>query len=812
MTDLRFGLRLLIAKPAFTLLAVVTLALGIGTNTALFSATLSLLWPKLPIVGPERIVTGVAMREGFDPFSVSLLEYGAQRDSPALLSSGVSLARMVTLTSSSEPERLRAAAVTAGYLSTLGVRPAMGRSLSREDDEPGAPAVAMMSYELWQRRFGGSRSVIGIHLRLDDELYTVVGVMPRGFDMPSSTVLWMALRINVDSLPIDRLSVRGYDVVARLAPGATLDQADTEATRLARKLQSDWPAIERGWTFRYFPLRSYLLSDISGRTERALLLLEAAVGFLLLICCANVANLLLVRGVGRQREIAVRCALGAPRSRIIRQLLVENAILTVAGCAGGLMVAAWLLPLIGRMNPIRATAMSVALSNFSIDGRVLVFTIATAILTGLLFGLIPALRVSSSPDSMAALRLRDQRTGTREGRRWLGSIVIVEIATAVVLLVNGSLIVQSFTRLAHVDLGFDADHLLSLEFTLPAGRAASHDERVRYVEDIVSHVTKVPGVSGAGMTTNYPLQALSYDSVFSVEGRPLINPADVPITAHRLVTPAYLTTLGVRLVKGRLLDDHDRGDSLPVVVVTEELARQAWPNEEPLGKRVRRGGPNDESFPWMTVVGVIADVKEDVFNFRINRPAWYLPYAQSSTATATHNLIVRSGGEPSAVASAVIAAVHAVNAQQSVSDVVPMTEHVSDVMVTERFAAALMTTFAAVGVFLAACGLYGVISYSVSQRTGEIGLRIALGATMRDVLALVAGHGALVVGAGLAVGCAVARLVANALSGTLYGVSVNDVPTFAFVTCILAIVSTIACAVPAVRACLVDPAIALRAD
>jgi putative ABC transport system permease protein len=445
---------------------------------------------------------------------------------------------------------------------------------------------------------------------------------------------------------------------------------------------------------------------------------------------------------------------------------------------------------------------------------VLLFSTAASLATGLLFGLAPALRTSRAGDLVAALKQREQRFGSAAGRRWLGAIVVVEMATAVVLLVNGALIVQSFMRLQRVELGFDPSRLVTLEFTPVPARVTGHDDRVRYVDDIVARVRVLPGVVAAGITSNYPLQMFSSDSTFTVEGRPRANPADVPITAHRLVTADYLQTLGVRLLRGRLLDGHDRAGSLPVVVVSEELARQAWPGADPIGKRVRRGRLDDASNPWMTVVGVVADVKEDGFNFRINRPAWYLPYAQVSSASVTHNIVVRAapGVDPTAVAHDVVAAVRSVEPQQAVSDVSTMTAHVADLLVTERFSATLMTTFAAVGLFLAAFGLAGVIAYSVSQRTGEIGLRMALGATGRDVLVMILREGAVLIAIGIAIGGAAARTLALALGGMLYGVHPGDPRTFLIVSAVLIVVSLAACGVPALRAMRVEPLVALKSE
>ena len=497
-------------------------------------------------------------------------------------------------------------------------------------------------------------------------------------------------------------------MVARLADGVSLAQADADLKEIARRLEEQFRDVRRGWTYTLIPLRQQLLGDLAGRSRQALLALEAAVAFLLLICCANVANLVLVRGVAREREIAVRLALGASRAQIVRQLVVESALLAIVGGVAGVLLALWLIPVLSALNPIRAGSLALFLTDFSVNRRVALFAIAVSLGTGLLFGVAPAMKTGSRRDVMTALRRRDQHGGASGSRRALAAMVVAEIAIAATLLVNGSLIVQSFTRLQRIDLGFNADGLLTMEITTPAAHAASHDSRTRFVERIVDRVRTVPGVVSAGITTNIPLQHQSIDAAFTAEGRPPVNPADVPITAHRMVTPDYLRALGVRLVKGRLLDETDRDGTPPVVVISEELARQAWPGQDPIGKRLRRGRQPSAVTPWMTVVGIVADVKEDRFNFRGARPVWYVPYAQSSVSAGL-NVVARTSGDATSIARDVRTALRSVDADLAVSRVVSMTDHVAELLVTERFSATLMTMLGSIGVFLAIGGLYGVI-------------------------------------------------------------------------------------------------------
>ena len=460
--DLRYGLRLFIARPGFSAVAVLTLAIGIGASTAIFTAATALLVRPLPVPDADRVLFALAMREGSDPFGTSLLEYNAYRESPTLASAGVAIQRTVNLIAGDEPERIQAASITSSYLRTLDVPPAAGRTLNPDDDLASAAPVVVISYDLWQRRFNADPAMLGGELTLDDGAYTIVGVMPRGFDMPAGTGMWVPMRTTIETLPIAQRAQHAYGMVARLTPGSTPAQAGADLQRIAQRLEAEFPQQQRGWTCRLIPLRQQLLGDLSGRSRRALVALEAAVGFLLLICCANVANLLLVRGVSRQREIAVRRALGAGQGRIIRQLLAESACLAFAGGAAGLLLAVWLTPLVAMLNPIRADSLSTFLTDFSVDARVVLFTAGLSVVTGMIFAVVPALRLGGAYDLMAALRRREHYDGAA-GRRWLGAIVIAEVAIAVVLLVNGSLVLQSFARLQEVDLGFDPRHLLTMQ-------------------------------------------------------------------------------------------------------------------------------------------------------------------------------------------------------------------------------------------------------------------------------------------------------------------------------------------------------------
>jgi putative ABC transport system permease protein len=813
MNDLKFALRQLRKSPGFTLIAVIALALSIGANTAIFSAINTLLLRPLPVEDLDRLVFSIAMREGFDPFGSSLLEFAADKERNHCFSSmGAAMQRSFNLTGRGEPERARGASIMADYLTTLGVKPILGRGFTNAEDQPGGPAVALISYGRWQEHFGGDPGVIGETLNLEGRSHTIIGVMPPGFDLPAAAEIWVPLQTNIDSLPMADRAAPMYEVVAKLRPGISIEKADAESKSIARQLEHEYPQLRRGWTVKLIWLRQQLLGDLAGKVSKALFALMAGVVFLLLICCANVANLQLARGITRAREFALRRALGASRWRLVRQLLTESMLLAVLGGVGGLLLAHWIVPVLAAMNPIQGISLATFFHNFKIDGRVLSFALLVTLATGVIFGLLPALKSAGERDVMPCLKQGDQRIGvSAPGRRWLDVLIVAEIAVAMTLLVAGGLMLQSFNRLQHVDLGFRPDHLLTMKMVLPASKYSEHRQRVAFADQVLERIKNLPGVISAGTTTNIPLEReIAYDSVFDVEGRPRPNPNDVPITSHRLVSPDYLKTVGVTLIKGRLIDDGDRADRLPVVVISEELARQAWPEEDPLGKRIKRVR-GDQNFPWMTVIGVIKDVKEDLFNYRINRPVWYVPYGQLENNFPL-NLVVRTSGDPASATAAVREAVHAIDPDQPISNVMTMNENLSGVLVTERFGAILMSLLAASGLLIAALGLYGVMAYSVSQRTAEIGLRVAIGARPRHVLKLILGQGLKLTLLGVAIGLTAVWCLTRLLANLLFGVSATDPATIVLISLLFTGVALLACLLPARRALAVDPIQALRTE
>ena len=810
--DLKYAVRVLGRSPGFSLIAIATLALGIGANTAIFSGINALLIRPLPVEDADRVACGYAM-QGSDPYLTALLEYSAFRQQAhSFTVSGLGSQRFFNLVTRGEPERLQGAAVMADYLNTLGVKATRGRLFRPDEDRPGGPAVALVSYDLWQRLFGGDPGVIGQSINFEDGSYSVIGILPPGFNMPFAADVWVPLQLDIDGVPLEQSSQTSYEMIARLRSNVTIEQADAELKSIARRLEQEHPEIRRAWSYKLIGLRQHLLGDMEGRTQKALLAVAVAVAFLLLICCANLASLLLVRGVAREREISIRLALGASSTRIVRQLLTESVLLALCGGAAGVLLAYWITPLIGALSPIRAISLATFLRDFRIDAHVFAFAFVLSLLTAAISGLIPALKALSARDLVTIIKQREQRTGDASGgRRLLGSLVIGEIAVAMTLLVSGGLVVQSFQRLQRVELGFRPDNLLMLEMALSPNRYPEHRQRVAFSEQMLERVKAVPGVVSAGITTNFPLQLFDSASSFTAEGRLSSSASSVSITVHRLVSPDYFKTLAVTLLKGRTLNEQDTAQSLPVVVINQELARQAWPGEEPIGKRIRRGSANETNFPWLTVVGVIENIKEDRFNFRADRPAWYLPYAQQES-NAPLNLVVRASGRPANLTAAIRDAIHSVDPTQPITNALSMNGYLSEVLIKERFSAVLIGTLAVLGLILAALGLHGVMAYSVSRRTGEIGLRMALGARSADILRLVLRHGLTLIALGLAAGLVGAHMVTRALASTLYEITPNDPFTFTFVAILLAVVALLACYVPARWATKVDPMVALRCE
>jgi putative ABC transport system permease protein len=814
LMDLRYGYRALRRRWMVSVVAVLMIGLGIGSSSAIFSALQALVLRPLPIDSEQRVVTGIALREGFDPFGTSLLEYQALVESATSIEiAGLGRQRSFNISGGGDPERLAGASVSAAYFAATGIEPALGRPFTAADDAPGGPAVAMIGNGLWHRRFGGRAGILGTLLDLDGRRHEIVGVMPPGIDMPYGAEVWTPLQADILAAPLRERAAHVHELMARLRPGVTVEQADGEVRAIARQLEIREPQSQRGWSYRVVPVRRFLTGDLDGRVQRAVSILIAAVALLLIICCANLTTLMLALGVTRQREMGLRLALGASRTRLVRQLMTESLALGLAGGAAGMLLAAWLIPVLAALSPLEVVSLREYFRDFRVDWRVMSFAALLSIATAVASGSIAAFRAARSASLRSAWAAVDRVAGgDRTRRRWFGVLVAGELALAAAMLVAGGLLLRSFQRLSDVDLGFRPGSALAFEVTLSPATYPNREAKVRFMDALLENVRVTPDVQAAGMTTNIPLQHLSLDSAYVVEGRPAVDPASVPITAHRLVTPGYLEALGVSLVSGRLITREDRDGALPVVVVSETLAREAWPGEDPTGKRVRRRVAGDAPAPWLTVVGVVKDVKEDRFGFRIDRAVWYVPYAQQPPLQFEPplNLLVRSKSEPTQLTPAVRRAIRAIDPHLPVSSVTTLSAHVGGVMSTERFSAIITGALALSGLALAAIGLYGVIAFSVSQRTNEIGVRVALGAGRFDILKLVMGRALGLVGVGLTVGLVGARLLADRFGALLYEVAPDDPATFAVVAGLLSAVGALASYAPARRAARVDPITAIR--
>ena len=801
--DLRFGFRQLLGKPGFAAIATLSLALGIGANTAIFSLVDAVLLRPLPFHDPDRLVVvwEDAAKIGFPRNTPAPANYADWKARNRVFEDMAAITwRGFNLTDEGEPEKVEAQAVTANFFPLLGVKPDLGRVFNREEDQPGRNNVAVISYGLWQRRFGGDPALIGKEILLDGQKYMVIGVMPSGFQFLSKEVgLWVPAAFSPQEL-----ANRGshyLTVVARLKPEVALQEARADVAAITQRINRDNPVSWSG-----FELGSVVISlreQLAGDVRPALITLLVAVGFVLLIACANIANLLLARGAARFREVAVRTALGAGRGRIVRQLLTESVSLAVAGGLAGLLFAWSCFSFLKQIIPDNMALNA----GVRIDARIFGFTLLLSFLTGIVFGLAPALQAAKI-DLNEALKQGGGRTGTGAGHRRLRSaLVVIEIALALVLLVGAGLLIRAFLRLRALDVGVDPENVLTLRTMLPRNKYGELPKRDAFYLQVLERVRALPGVVSAGYTTAMPLTWKGGTNGFSIEGRGQGPGQDAQ---SRQVSAGYMETMGVKLRQGRFLDERDDAQAQPVAVINETMARQFWPGEGALGKRFKLG-PFDSQNPWVTVVGVVGDVKE----MGLEAPAkaeMFFPYQQLPRMlwNMPRDLAVRTTGDPMSVAAAARQAVWSVDRNQPVSNVRTMNEILAEEVAQRRIGMTLLAAFAALALALASLGIYGVLSYSVAQRRQEIGVRMALGAGRKDVMRMVLADGMRLAAAGVAVGLGVSFALTRLMAGLLFGVSASDLRTLAGVTLLLTLVALVACYIPARRATKVDPMIALR--
>jgi putative ABC transport system permease protein len=706
----------------------------------------------------------------------------------------------VNLTGEGEPERIDGQLVTANVFKLLGVEPALGRTFSPDEDQVGQHLVVVLSDALWRRRFNGDRSIVGRNITLNAQSFTVVGVMPPDFFFPvRETELWTPWAMHPEEA-----SGRGdhyLHVMARLKTGATIEQANAEVEAIASRLSSEYPRTNEGLGF----LVNSFHEDYVGNLRKPILILFAAVALVLLIACANVANLLLAQATTRRREIAIRIALGARRVAIIRQLLVESLLLAGGGGLLGVLGAIWGVQWLPKLAPQSLSK----LHSVTVDTRVFVFTLGVTMLTAVVFGVVPAFHASrSNPGDTLSETGRDM-AGGMSGRFARRALVIAEVALAVVLLVGAGLLIRSFQRLRQVEPGFRTDNLLTMRMMLPNSKYPKPEQRRAFLDELLRRVDELPGVESAGMISFLPLSFSGMNFSFSIEGRAAPGDMDLPFALYRVVSPDYFRAMGIPLQRGRFFDSRDLSTAPPVVVVNRRLAEHFWPGEDPTGKRLKIGPP-DSPNPWAAVAGVVGDVRQAGL-YGEHKFELYVPYAQEWRGFVTpRDLVVRTSGDPLQVAAAVRQAVWSVDKDQPVSNVRTMEQVVGSAVSRERFQMLLLALFATLALVLACVGLYGVISYAVVQRTHEIGVRMALGAQPGDVLRLVIRQGMVLTLIGLVFGVAIAFAVTRVMSEMLFNITATDPLTFLGVPIVLGVIAFLACYIPARRATKVDPLVALR--
>ena len=805
LQDLRHGLRLLRSRPAFTVVALLALALGIGANTAIFSVLDAVLLRPLPYKEPGRLVMlwHDYSQMNLPKASLSVPSYIEYRDRvQAFESVAAGTSWSANLTGAGEPERVQGARVTANFLTTVGVSPVLGRDLLPEDDIPGADRVVLLSHGLWQRRFGGDRSLVGKTLALNGENHTVVGILPANFVFFRPADLFKPIAFTTEQSSPDNHGNEFLVGVARLRRAVTLEQARSELDGLAARLQKEF--YVSGWGVRMVPL----LEEMTGELRSALLVLMAAVFCVLLIACSNVANLLLARAASRRREIAIRSALGAGRWRVVRQLMTESVVLSVAGGALGLLVAFWGLRVLVAAAP--ATAVQVVLGGRTIglDAGVLGFTLGISVLTGMVFGLAPALQASRPGlDEVLKDTGRGDEIGGR-GHRLLATFVVSQVAVALVLLVSAGLLIRSFIRLQAVDPGFRTDHVLTMRLTLPQSRYAEDGQVAAFFDELLRGLSRLPGVQSAASISNLPMGGDNASASFAIEGLQVPQGQPSPHGDSHVVSHDYFAAMGITLLRGRYFEPRDAREAVKVAIIDQVLADRYWPGEDPTGRRMAlyfEGSPDKPV--WREIVGVVGHVKKYGLDGRV-KEQYYIPAPQ----LPRHSMFVvlRTATDPPSVAAAARAAVRHLDADLPVFQVRTMEQVVDETLVTRRFAMLLLAIFAGLALFLAGVGLYGVISYSVAQRTREIGLRMALGAQGGDVVRMVVRRGLALAAIGLAVGVAAALAVTRFLSSLLFSVPPTDPLTFVSIAALLAAVACVASFLPAWRAARVDPMEALR--
>ena len=798
--DVRVAARSLRKTPGFSLVVILTLALGIGANAAIFSVLNAVILRPLPYPASDRIMTlwtnnGVQGWpedvSGFPNFS----DWRAQNTTFTELAAYTGTTR--ALTGSGEPEQLRGTTIFPSFFTVIGVSPARGRAPTMEDFDADR-RVVVLSDDLWRRRFGGDPAIVGRTIQLSGVSHEVVGIMPPGFAFPSTeTQLWLPFARAVTNDPRGNFWLQ---VVGRLKPGVTVDRARADLATIAARLEKEYPASNASLGVTIIPLHEHTVGDV----RPALLVLMGAVGFVLLIACANVANLLLARGATRAREVAVRAALGAGRGRIVRELLTESVTLALVGGALGLLLAKWGVDLLVALGPAALPRMH----EVTVDATMLFFTLVASLITAVLFGLPPALRASAVNLSETMKQGTRSMSSARGGSRVRRALVVSEIAMALVLLIGAGLLVASFQRLSKVDAGFDGKGVLTARISLPQGKYPQPALARAFYGDLLERTKALPGVKSVAYTTGLPLSSIVSGSNIQVEGRPPMPDLDQKEVRRSVVSPGYFSALGMRMLAGRTFSDQERGDTVTVVVVNETMKKLHFLGEDPIGRRMRWGCVQD-GCPWMTVVGVVNDTKQDGLDEFV-RPEVYMSHLQLPRLSLS--IAVRTDGDPLALAPLLRSTLRALDPDVPLSSVSTMEQMTEQSVATRRFNTLLLAIFSSLALILAVVGIYGVMSYSVSQRRQEVGIRMALGAQAGQVVQLVLREAMTLAVAGIGIGVLLSLAVTRLLGSLLFEVSATDTTTFIVTALILAGVAGVAGYIPARRAAGVDPLVALRSE
>jgi putative ABC transport system permease protein len=802
--DLRYGMRVLIKKPVFTLIAVLTLALGIGANTAIFSVVNAVLLRPLPYADPGRLVMIQETRGNGNPAQVTpanFIDWRAQNSVFEQLAATAT--RDVNLTGVGEPERVTMTIASANLFDLLGAKPILGRVFRPDEEQVGHAPVTVISHGLWQRRFGGDQSLVGKTISLDGQSYTVIGIAPPGFDYPWKTAVWISpLRLAPELNPqMDVTRLRGFGylyAIARLKPGISIEGAQADMDTVTGRLRQQYPDTNGNRFDRVVSLQTYLVGDL----KKALLVLLGAVGCVLLIACANVANLLLARNAARQKELAIRTALGANRARLARQLLTESLWLALGGGLIGCWLAWWGIDLLLVLMPSDLPGAE----GIGVDPSVLGFTLGLSLLTGFLFGLAPAWQVSRT-DINAALgeAVRGASAGAGQSRL-RSALIVAEVALSLMLLAGAGLLFRSFTRLQAINPGYEPQQVLTMRLA-PSGSAYSTSEQQRaFYDRVIERTQTLPGVQVVSAINVLPLSR-GPQAGFRIEGHPPVLASQLPGANNRIITPDYFRALGIPIMRGRGFDDRDQPTTANVVIVNQTLARRNFPQEEALGKRISFA-TNERGEPlWFEIIGISADTRN--LDLRTEPdPDFFVLHRQVSLGGMS--LVIRTTGEPEGIAAAVRQGVLDVDRNQPISEVKTLEQIVYQSVARPRFNLLLLGLFAAVAMLLAAAGIYGVMSYTVAQRTRELGIRLALGAQPRDVLRLIIKQGMTLALGGVGIGLVAALALTHLMKSLLFGISATDPLTFATIAVLLTGVALIACYVPARRATRVDPLEALR--